>query len=240
MNLIALVQKSGRDLETVFITHTHPDHFLGLEFIKAAFPQAKIFASPAVVEAIKSKGEAMLKYWKPIYKENGATKVIVPEAVSSDAIVLEETPLKLETVELAEAEHQTVVRIPSINAVVAGDLLYGGVHLWLAEGRPTQWIAALTKLKATVDGQTAVYPGHGASSKGTALLDANVTYLNDYTNALESAKSVTDAKAVMLKKHAAAKLPMILDIALESSFKAKMGAKQGGKAKLAPAKAKKK
>ena len=239
MNLIALVQKSGRELETVFITHAHPDHFLGLEFLKAAFPQAKIVASPAVAEAIKSKGDAMLNYWKPIYKENVATHVIVPEAITSDAIVLEDTPLKLESVDLAESEHQTVIRIPSLNAIVAGDLVYGGVHLWLAEGRPTQWVAALTKIKETADEQTTIYAGHGMSGKGFALLDANIMYLNDYNTAVQSSKAVKDAKALMLSKHGTAKLPMILDIALASSFKVKNEAKHVGK-KKAPGAAKSK
>jgi glyoxylase-like metal-dependent hydrolase (beta-lactamase superfamily II) len=239
MNLIALVQKSGRELETVLITHAHPDHFLGLEFVKVAFPQAKIVASPAVAEAIKSKGDAMLNYWKPMYKENVASKVIVPDVISSDAIVLEDTPLKLESVDLAEAEHQTLIRIPSQNAIVAGDLVYGGVHLWLAEGRPTQWTAALAKIRETADEQTAIYAGHGTSGKGVTLLDANITYLNDYNNAVQTSKSAKDAKALMLSKHGTAKLPQILDIALASSFKAKKEAKHVDK-KQAPGTAKSK
>ncbi|WP_338402821.1 MBL fold metallo-hydrolase, partial [Pantoea agglomerans] len=38
------------DLKRIFITHLHPDHFLGLEVIKSVFPDAEIFSYKQVAE----------------------------------------------------------------------------------------------------------------------------------------------------------------------------------------------
>ena len=40
--VVAMVLDSKKTLTTVYITHGHPDHYFGLEVIKAAFPKAKI------------------------------------------------------------------------------------------------------------------------------------------------------------------------------------------------------
>ena len=42
--LVARIEVSGRDLETVFITHTHPDHYLGTEYLLNRWPDAKVYA----------------------------------------------------------------------------------------------------------------------------------------------------------------------------------------------------
>jgi hypothetical protein len=45
----ALVQKikaSGKKLTTVYISHSDPDYYFGLDVIQAAFPEAKIVATP--------------------------------------------------------------------------------------------------------------------------------------------------------------------------------------------------
>ncbi|MHA7304959.1 MBL fold metallo-hydrolase [Arthrobacter sp. TMN-49] len=51
--LVAAVLDSGKDLETVFISHTDPDYYFGLEVIAGAFPEARILATPLVIEHIK-------------------------------------------------------------------------------------------------------------------------------------------------------------------------------------------
>ena len=44
--VVADVLGAGKELTTVYITHAHPDHYFGIEVIKAAFPQARIVATP--------------------------------------------------------------------------------------------------------------------------------------------------------------------------------------------------
>ena len=61
--LVAQILESQKNLTTVYITHSHPDHYFGLEVIHQAFPKAKLVALPATVAEIKktwkAQGEAV-------------------------------------------------------------------------------------------------------------------------------------------------------------------------------------
>src|SRR5688572_17413931 len=65
----ALVQKikaSGKKLTTVYISHSDPDYYFGLDVIQAAFPDAKIVATPQTVAAIQASKDGKLAHWGPI------------------------------------------------------------------------------------------------------------------------------------------------------------------------------
>src|ERR1700740_2857379 len=53
------ITKSKKTLTTVMISHAHPDHFMGLDIITEAFPQARIASTQNVVADIKSDGPWM-------------------------------------------------------------------------------------------------------------------------------------------------------------------------------------
>ncbi|WP_367669712.1 hypothetical protein [Streptomyces sp. DT2A-34] len=45
-------------MTTIYITHTHADHYFGLERLLERFPQARAVALPSVAAAIKAGNEA--------------------------------------------------------------------------------------------------------------------------------------------------------------------------------------
>ena len=49
--LAAEILESKKRLTTVYATHAHPDHLFGFAVLKQAFPEAKIVALPATVNA---------------------------------------------------------------------------------------------------------------------------------------------------------------------------------------------
>src|SRR5580700_7520248 len=59
IKLADLIAQSRKSLRTVFVSHAHPDHFMGLDVISERFPQARIVATKDVVEDIKKDGPWM-------------------------------------------------------------------------------------------------------------------------------------------------------------------------------------
>src|SRR5215813_4323902 len=51
--LVEWVAQSGKNLTTIYITHAHGDHFLGLKLLLDRFPNAKALATAPVVAAMQ-------------------------------------------------------------------------------------------------------------------------------------------------------------------------------------------
>src|SRR5437870_9893217 len=61
--LAAKILESKKNLTTIYITHPHPDHLFGLAVLHVAFPNARIVALPATVNAAKTGWPARQKFW---------------------------------------------------------------------------------------------------------------------------------------------------------------------------------
>ena len=76
--VITKIHTSGRRLNTIFITHAHPDHYLGLELLKKEFPGVRILARSTVVAEMKKTAPGKIAYWKEYYKDNLADQFVEP------------------------------------------------------------------------------------------------------------------------------------------------------------------
>src|SRR5579864_7425827 len=61
--LAAEILESKKNLALIYITHPQPDHLFGLAVLHQAFPNAKIVALPATVNAAKTGWPARQKFW---------------------------------------------------------------------------------------------------------------------------------------------------------------------------------
>ncbi|VTR40403.1 Arsenate reductase and related proteins, glutaredoxin family [Serratia fonticola] len=86
--LVKKIKATGKKLTTVYISHSDPDFYFGLDVIKAAFPEANIIASPETIKAINATQAGKLAYWGPILKENAPQTVIVPQPLQAAALAL--------------------------------------------------------------------------------------------------------------------------------------------------------
>ena len=75
----------------------------------------------------------------------------MPVALDGDVIDLEGHELRIVNVGQADAIPSTIVYIPSLEAVIAGDVAYNGIHQWLAQTddeKRLQWITSVEKIEA--------------------------------------------------------------------------------------------
>src|SRR5580692_5834618 len=88
--LAAEILESKKNLAVIYITHPHPDHLFGLAVLKQAFPQAKILALPATVNAAKTGWPARQKFWFPTYGNNiPGPEPVLPEELTTPFLTLE-------------------------------------------------------------------------------------------------------------------------------------------------------
>ncbi|WP_373988167.1 MBL fold metallo-hydrolase [Duganella sp. BuS-21] len=209
VKLVERLRAGGKHLTTIYISHDDPDFYFGLDVIHAAFPAAKIVATPAVIAGIERKKAAKLAYWGPILKDNAPRELIVPQALQGNTITLEGQALDIQDAP------RGYVWIPSIKAVVGGVVLFNDLHVWTADtqtpGARRQWLSTLDGIAALKP--VTVVPGHfklGSAPTADAIgftRDYLVRFENETAKAADSAALIARMKAL----YPSAGLPAALD-----------------------------
>ncbi len=217
------IKASGKTLTTVYVTHSHPDHYFGFAPVKEAFPNAKLVALPATVSAIQKTWEGKVKQWKPLYKDAITATPVLPEPLSGTSLELEGEKFELAGGVQGDDAQNSYVWIPSLRAAVVGDIAYYDVFPWTAETNADArkaWIASLDRVAAL--NPIVVVPGHQKPERkqDPGTLAFTKEYLVAYDAALATSKKPAELQATMKAKYPNAALDIILKIGAEASFKA--------------------
>jgi glyoxylase-like metal-dependent hydrolase (beta-lactamase superfamily II) len=216
------VKAANKQLTLVYVTHSHPDHYFGFGAVKEVFPEAKLVALPATVAGIEKTWEGKVKQWKPLYKDGITDKPIVPEALQGTTLELEGTTLELVGGVQGDDADNSYVWIPSLKAVVGGDIVYDEVFPWTAETTPEArqaWAGSLDKLAALEPAR--VVPGHQKPERqqDPANLAFTKNYLAAYDQALAASKTPEELQAKVKASYPDAALDIVLKIGSEASIK---------------------
>src|SRR5450830_67018 len=222
MQVVEKIRASGKHLTTIYISHGDPDYYFGLDTIKAAYPDAKIVATPQTVAHIKQTVADKLAFWGPKLGTDAPQQTIVPEVLQGDTLTLEGRQLKVIGLDGPQPE-RSFVWIPSIKAVVGGVVVASNLHIWMADTQSSashrDWLKTLARIDHLHP--KTVVPGHYGA--GAALTTAAVKYTRDYIRALdqETAKASDSAALIAAMK---ARYPGLIDSSsLELSAKVAKG-----------------
>ena len=174
----------NRNLETIYITHAHFDHFYGLSILLDRFPGARAIATPKTVTAMQmSFSPQVERLGRRLFPGQVATKLVPPEPYENHTFTLEGHELRIMEEGRTDSPDSTSLHVPSIDLVVAGDVVYNECHMYVGDTTPESrknWIAALDRLAALKP--AIVVAGHkkpGAPDSPSAIQDTK-RYLLDF------------------------------------------------------------
>lgn len=217
--LVQMIKASGKTLKTIVITSGDPDFYFGLEPLVTAFPQAKVVASPSVVDHIKATKDAKLAFWGPQMKEGAPTKIIVPQATSATRFTVDGEPLELKHA----GDYAAYVWIPANKAILGGTGIASGIHVWTADTQTPAirqgWMTVLNEMQALKPQQ--VIPGHYLGQRPEK--DAAITFTHDYLQTFEQTLKKQKGSAAVIGAMKAAYPNLADESSLDLSAKVNTG-----------------
>jgi glyoxylase-like metal-dependent hydrolase (beta-lactamase superfamily II) len=183
----------NRNLETIYITHAHFDHFYGLSILLDRFPRARAIATPKAVAAMQPSFTPVVeRLARTLFPGQVPTKLVPPEPYEHETFTLEGHELRIIEQGRTDCPDSTSLYIPSIGLIVAGDVVYNQCHMYVGDTTPESrqnWIAALDRLAALKP--TMVVAGHkkpGAPDSPSTIQETK-RYLQDFDRLQKIAKS---------------------------------------------------
>src|SRR6476619_2216900 len=177
------IERSGKHLIAVYATHGHGDHWFGTDLLLQRFPGAVAYATEGTITMMHEQGTVgRAQLWDVDVPGQIPPSPVVYRAIPADGIELEGERLVAVEVGHTDTDDTTVLHVPSIGLVVAGDVAYNGVHQYLLEsahGGVEAWLAALDKVAALEP--SAVVAGHKNTElpDDPAIIDQTRQYLLD-------------------------------------------------------------
>lgn len=215
--LAAAIRATGKRLTTVYVSQSDPDYYFSLGPIRAAFPDARVVAAEATVEAINANVQKKLATWGPKLQDNGPrtlADVVIPAASNERRIMLEDEEIQI--VDAQGLSNRRYLWVPSLGAVFGGVLVFSGVHVWVADTASAEarkaWLESLDAIAAREP--RVVVPGHAV--EGAATDASAIAYTRDYLTAFESelaiARDSAELIAAMKRRYPDAGMGVALDI----------------------------
>ena len=209
------VDSLNKPINRVFISHGHPDHYFGFA---SAFADQKGYSLEAVNNIIAEYGPQMITNQKPTFGDLIPDEVLVPQhnMKAGTSEIIDGLNYEFESVEGAENEIQLLIKLPEIGVVIAQDLVYSGVHLWLGMGWFDNWMNELQKV-VDLEGYNYILPGHGLPCVKDEVAN-NIQYLKTAKAIHEKGLSPEDFKKELLAVYPHRESVMMFDLYLGFLF----------------------
>jgi glyoxylase-like metal-dependent hydrolase (beta-lactamase superfamily II) len=153
-------------LTDIFVTHGHGDHWFAAGLLAERFG-ARVVVSAGTIAQMHANAATRPLLWDKVYTgipPSPVTAVTVPD----NRFTLEGHDLVIVEVGSTDSDDTTVLHVPDLELVVAGDVIYNGVHTYLAQ---SVVVGGFGPWRAAIDRVAALNPRHVVAGHQNKQLD---------------------------------------------------------------------
>lgn len=157
------VAAAEKRLTYIFATHAHGDHWFTAASLAARFPGAQVVATAGTIEQMNRAAQARTGFWDKILPGQIPASPLTAIATEriGNRLTLDGHELPIIEVGHSDTDDTSVLHVPDLDLVVAGDVVYNGVHQYLVESRDggrDEWRRAIDVVEALGAGR--IVAGH--------------------------------------------------------------------------------
>ncbi|WP_053850130.1 MBL fold metallo-hydrolase [Streptomyces sp. NRRL B-24085] len=184
------VEATGKNLTHIFATHGHGDHWFTADVLAERFG-AQVVASEGTIREMHRNVSLRPHFWDALFPGQIPETSVTAAPVPGNRFTLEGHDLRIVEVGHSDTDETSVLHVPDLELVVAGDVIYNGVHQYLAEsanGGRDAWRRAISVVED-------LRPRHIVTGHKNKELD------DDAERAIAETRLYLDAVDELLAKH---------------------------------------
>lgn len=217
-----------RKLSVIFVTHSDADHVGGLAVLRERFPDARIYMTEAALATYRASIEQLRSQYAKSPRPQDAPP-LEPIATPLPGTSLTVDGHRLEIIadlqgDVPRAPSNSVVWAPELSVLVAGDLAFDHVHVYLERSTPAvraAWQAALSRLEAM--NAATVVAGHKrdpAATHAPAVLGETRAYIATFDRLVPENKDAAALEAAVRKAYPDWAHPVLVTVSARSMYAA--------------------
>ena len=201
------VAGKGRNVTDIFITHGHGDHWFAAGLL-AERCGARVVASAGTITQMHGSVAARPLRWDRLYAGLIPPSTVTAVTVPGNRFTLEGHDLVIVEVGHTDSDDTSVLHVPGLGLVVAGDAIYNGVHMYLGQSA----VGGFGPWRDAIETVEALEPRHIVTGHQNRRLDDDAArtiaetrhYLDDAEELLRTENTATgffDAKIARYPDH---------------------------------------
>jgi glyoxylase-like metal-dependent hydrolase (beta-lactamase superfamily II) len=201
------IAATGTHLKAIFITHPDEDHYLGTAVITERFPGTPVYMTTAALAVFKENAPKYLAGMKAHAPSEAPDSLVTPQPLAVTTFTVDGERIEITPDQQGDVLTPTnsFLWIPSLRAVVAGDIVFNGIHAWLGSSSPearVAWHRSIARIAALHP--VIVVSGHKSSADlpdSPDVLARMDQYLTDFDAARSASADAKGLFAAMTDKY---------------------------------------
>lgn len=198
------VERTGKHITHIFATHGHGDHWFTAGLLADRFG-AKVVASAGTIRQMHRNVSLRENFWDKLFPGQIPPTTVSAVTPSGNRFEIEGHELVIIEVGHSDTDETSVLWVPDLRLVVAGDVIYNGVHQFLTEssnGGRDAWRRAIDTVEA-LDARWIV-TGHknkALDDDARRVIVETRRYLDDVDELLRANPTALDFFHAMLERY---------------------------------------
>ncbi len=202
------IDKLNKPIDKVIISHSHPDHWFGTSVFKGE----KIYAIKEVLKEIQETSSETIERNRKLMGD------LIPNQDSAviPSLILEEGDFEIDNVTIrvskvadTESSYITTLELVEQNVIIAQDIVYNNVHLFIAQQELENWSRVLESLNNR--NWNLVLPGHGLPTNNE-VLTRMISYLSLAHETLNKVDTFNQYKNIIMTNFPEYKGEVLIDL----------------------------